>query len=131
MIKSILAIAVGFIAIALLSLGADWALRAAVPHAFSQSGRTESPVVLCLVLAYSAGLAVSGSYLTARLAPHKPKKHALILGAIGFALSIFATISNWQSAPVWYHVIALALILPMAWVGGEVRERQQRNKENS
>jgi hypothetical protein len=31
---------------------------------------------------------------------------------------------NWKTAPVWYHIIALLLILPAAWIGGELRVGQ-------
>lgn len=34
------------------------------------------------------------------------------------------TIVRWDHAPAWYHVLALALVMPYAWLGGRLRERQ-------
>jgi hypothetical protein len=122
--KSVLAVAAGFVAIVVLSLGADMVLRALLPHRFSPDGAAKDAAVLIIALFYSAAFAVLGCYLAACLSPQNPKRHAMILGCIGLLLSIVATIVNWKTAPIWYHIIALLLILPAAWVGGEMRERQ-------
>ena len=122
-IRSILAVVAGFVAIAVLSLGADVVLRTLLSRRFSPDGGTSDPAVLLIVLFYSAALGVLGCYLAARLAPRKPMTHAMVLGFIGLLLSIMATVANWKTAPAWYHVIALLLILPAAWVGGEFSRR--------
>ena len=33
------------------------------------------------------------------------------------------TIAKWDIAPAWYHVVAVLLVLPLAWVGGLLAER--------
>jgi hypothetical protein len=124
MLRSIAAIVFGFVFIAALSFGADAALKAAMPSAFSASGRVESIPMLLLIQAYVLIFAVSGCYLTARLAPNRPLRHALILGLLGLAFNIAGTIAMWDTAPAWYHVVALALVMPAAWLGGRLRELQ-------
>jgi hypothetical protein len=50
--------------------------------------------------------------------------HALVLGALGLAFNVAGTIAMWDTAPAWYHAVALALVMPYAWLGGRIRERQ-------
>jgi hypothetical protein len=124
MIRSILAIAAGFISIGLLAFGADAVLRNVMPGAFSPAGRVDSVPVLLLIMSYVLVFAVAGCYLTARLAPNRPLKHALILGALGLIFNIAGTIALWHTAPAWFHLISLLLVMPAAWLGGRLREAQ-------
>jgi hypothetical protein len=124
--RSVIAIVAGFVLIAALSFGADAVLRSVLPSVFSSTGRVESAPVLLLVIAYVFVFAVVGCYLTARLAPSSPLKHALVLGVLGLIFNIIGTIALWNSAPAWYHVVALLLVMPAAWLGGRLREAQLR-----
>lgn len=120
--RSVLAIVVGFVFIALLSFGADALLRSALPGAFNAAGRTDSVNVLLLTLAYVAVFAVAGCYLTARLAPSRPMWHALVLGLLGLIFTIVGTIAMWDAAPPWYNIVSLVLVMPYAWIGGKLAE---------
>ena len=124
MIRSIVAIVVGFVVIGALSVGTDLALRAALPGRFL-TDRMDDPALLVLTLAYVFVFAVAGCWLTARLAPDRPLLHALVLGVLGLVLNVVGTALRWDDAPAWYHVIALLLVLPAAWLGGVLREGQQ------
>lgn len=120
--RSIAAVLVGFVLIAALSFGADAVLRQAMPTAFDAAGRAESVPVLLLVMGYVGLFAVSGCYLTARLAPRRPMLHALVLGALGLALNVAGAVFMWDTAPAWFHAASLLLVMPYAWVGGRLRE---------
>lgn len=122
--RSVMAIVVGFLFIGLLAFGADAVLRSAMPGAFDAAGRMTSVPVLLLTLAYVGIFAVAGCYLAARLAPNRPMRHALILGVLGLIFNIAGSYANWHIAPAWYHVVAIALVMPYAWLGGRIRERQ-------
>ena len=122
--RSILAIVVGFLVIGALAFGADAVVRAAAPGAFDAAGRTDSVPLLLLSLAYVGVFATAGCYLTARLAPDRPMRHALILGLLGLILNVVGSAQMWDSAPAWYHVVAIAMVMPYAWLGGWLRERQ-------
>lgn len=124
--RSIAAVVIGFVLIAALAFGTDAALRAALPNSFTPEGGTSDPGLLLLTLAYVTLFAVAGCYLAARLAPRRPMAHALVLGALGFVFNIAGTIAMWDSAPAWYHMVALALVMPSAWLGGWLRERELR-----
>lgn len=122
--RSIVAIAAGFFFIMILSFGMDAILRVAVPDAFDAAGRTDSAGMLMFSLLYVGVFAITGCYIAARLAPSHPMRHALILGGLGLILNIAGSIAMWNAAPAWYHIIAIALVMPYAWLGGWLRERQ-------
>src|ERR1700757_2900004 len=90
MAQSVGALFAGVVVNVALSLGMDAALRAAgllpalgVPMTDAQS---------LLAAAYRTLIAVVGSYVVARLAPHHPLEHALLGGAIGMALAAVGAI---------------------------------------
>jgi hypothetical protein len=122
--RSIAAVVIGFVLIGVLAFGTDAALPAAMPGAFTPDGGTSDPLILLASLAYVTVYAVAGCYLTARLAPRRPMAHALVLGVLGLVFNIAGTIAMWNTAPAWYHIVALALVMPSAWLGGWLRERE-------
>jgi len=81
-----------------------------------------------LATAYRIIYSILGSYLTARLAPHRPKLHALILGVIGVLLSVAGALSTWNKGPEfgpkWYPITLIVMAIPLAWVGGKIRVKQ-------
>ena len=123
MLRSIGAIVTGFIVIAALAFGADAVLRALVPSAFDGLRIVSTPVLL-LAIGYVGLFAVFGCYLTARLAPNRPMTHALVLGALGLVFNIAGSIAMWGSAPAWYHIVNLLLVMPYAYLGGRLREAE-------
>jgi hypothetical protein len=52
--------------------------------------------------------------------------HALVLGLLGLVFNIAGTIAMWDAAPTWYHMTQIALVMPWAWLGGWLRERELR-----
>lgn len=77
--------------------------------------------LMIVVTLYRCVYVVAGCYLTARLAPNKPMKHALILGVIGFVLGIMGAVVMWHEPPHWYPIALVVLGLPCAWLGGRLR----------
>ena len=75
-----------------------------------------------LATVYRTVFGVVGSYITARLAPGKPMKHAMLGAAIGFVLATAGAIATWNSAlgPHWYPVALLLTVFPTAWIGARV-----------
>jgi hypothetical protein len=125
MLRSIIAIVVGFVFIGVLAFGTDAALRAAMPDAFAPGGRLDSVTLLLFTQLYVFVYAVAGCYLAARIAGRKPMQHALILGALGLVFNIIGSVKMWDTAPAWYHIVAILLVMPAAWLGGRIREKQQ------
>ncbi len=82
------------------------------------------PAALVLVCAYVAAFGILGCYVTARLAPSRPLFHALVLGGIALAMSIPVTVMAWNDTPAWFNVYNLLAVMPYAYIGGRMRERQ-------
>lgn len=116
----------GFIFIGALSTGSDLVMMRVFPEAFTPDGASFDRTVLVIMTLYVAVFAIAGCYLTARLAPSHPMRHALILGALGLVLKIGASTAMWDTAPAWFHILGLVLVMPYAWIGGWLRERQVR-----
>lgn len=80
----------------------------------------ENPVwLIVLIILYRTIFNIFGCYLTARLAPNKPMKYAIILGVICIVLTIIGLISEWGTPPHWYPISLIVLTLPAAWLGGK------------
>ena len=121
--RSIFAVLTGFIVIGALSFSADALARRAWPDAFDAAGATRDETVLLITIGYVAVFAIAGCYLAARLAPERPMAHALVLGVLGLLFNVVGTVMMWGTAPMWYHVVSLLLVMPYAWIGGWLRER--------
>jgi hypothetical protein len=124
MMRSIWAVVAGFLFVAVLSFGTDAIMHALWPKLFDANGGTSNFVILCLTTVYVGVFAVVGSYITARLAPSNPMRHALILGVLALAFTLMATMRMWNLAPAWYNILNLILVMPYAWFGGRLRENE-------
>jgi hypothetical protein len=124
MLRSVVAVVTGFLLIMLLSLGMDTVLRTVLPAAFAADGRVDGVPLLLFMQACVGVFAIAGCWLAARLAPRRPMFHALVLGVLGLAFNIAGSYAMWHTAPAWYHVLAIVLVLPYAWAGGQLREFQ-------
>jgi hypothetical protein len=78
-----------------------------------------------LALSYRIAIAIASCYVTGRLAPWAPMRHALILGGIGFVLSSLGAVAaaNMNLGPIWYPIALVAVTLPCAWIGGTLARR--------
>jgi len=75
-----------------------------------------------LATAYRVVIGVYGAWLTARLAPSRPMKHAMILAGIGVVLGLVGVVTTWNSGlgPRWYPIALVVLAIPQSWVGARV-----------
>ena len=121
-VRSILAIVVGFLFIGALAFGTGAALHAAGILPAPGEPMTDAALVL-LEAAYVALFAIAGCWLAAWLAPDRPMRHALILGVLGLAFNVMGAVATWGQRPVWAVVLNLALVMPYAWLGGRLREQ--------
>jgi peptidoglycan/LPS O-acetylase OafA/YrhL len=112
--RSIWALFAGFLVVVVSSTAADLLMHAT--GIFPPMGEPMS--------AYRFVFAVIGCYLTARLAPARPMKHALIGGAIGLVLAMIGAVATWNSGPAfgphWYPLSLVVTAIPCAWIGGRL-----------
>ena len=124
--RSLFALLVGMLTAALLSLGTDLLMHKL--GLFPPLGQQVSNPMLLVATVYRTVYGVFGAYLAARLAPHSPMTHALVLGMIGFVVSLAGAVVTWNMGPAygphWYPVILIVLAIPTAWVGGKLRTAQ-------
>ena len=118
-LKSIGAIIAGFAALLILSMITDSVLQKT--GVMKTEPFDENPVwLIAIIILYRTIFSTFGCYLTARLAPNKPMKHAIILGIIGVVLTIVGLIVMWDIPPRWYPISLIVLTLPAAWLGGKL-----------
>lgn len=111
----------GFVAVVALSLGTDQVLH--VLEVYPPWGQPMYDAGLnLLALGYRCVYTVVGSYIAARFAPRHPMRHALILGVVGFVLSLAGTIAAipMDLGPAWYPIALVQTTLPCAWLGGDL-----------
>ena len=123
-VQSALAVLAGLVSVIVLSSAADAALSAAgVLPPLNEPGAYATAHWLLAAL-YRSAIVVAGCWLTARLAPSRPMRHALILGAIGFVLALVGLVATTQiegMGPLWYPAALVVSALPCAWLGGRLR----------
>jgi len=117
--KSIGAIAAGFLLGAVLSIVADILFNSADLMNMENFKETSSGIIF-VVIVYRFIFNVCGCYLTAKLAPSKPMKHALIIGVIGTVLAILGSAAMWDKAVAWYNVTVILISFPSAWLGAKL-----------
>jgi hypothetical protein len=124
MVRSLWAVLAGFIFIGVLANGSAAITRAISPWAFDPRGATMNTSILLVMLAYSSVYGVVGCYLTARLAPSRPMRHALILGLLGVIIACVNAAAMWGRVPSWFAVVNVLAMIPLAWLGGRLRENE-------
>lgn len=121
-LRSILAVVAGAVVGIVLSVGTDAVLQET--GVFPESGRLMSNGLFVLATAYRTVYGVLGAYLTGRLAPNRPMRHVLILGALGLVANVAGLIAVWNKppelGPMWYPIALLVLAMPTAWLGGKL-----------
>jgi hypothetical protein len=80
---------------------------------------------LLLATVYRTVYGIAASYITAKLAPHRPLLHAMVGGVLGLLVSIVGAVATWNKEPAfgphWYPLALIVLALPSAWAGGKLR----------
>ncbi len=113
---SIGAVLAGFIAVFVLSLSTDQLFHALGIYPPWGEPMTDTGLLL-LALAYRIVYGIAGGYLVARLAPCNPLRHAMIMGGIGFVLSLAGGIAMWDMGAHWYPIALALSAIPCAWAG--------------
>lgn len=116
------AVLAGFVAVFALSLGTDQVMHVLDVYPPWGQPMTDTGLLL-LALTYRIIYGIAGGYITARLAPHAPMRHALIGGGIGFVLSMAGGIAMWDMGAHWYPIALALSSVPCSWAGAALRIR--------
>jgi hypothetical protein len=75
-----------------------------------------------LATSYRIVIGIGAAWLTARLAPARPMKHALALGCVGVVLGLVGVVVTWNLGlgPRWYPIALVLLAVPQSWIGARV-----------
>jgi hypothetical protein len=124
-VRSTLAVLVGFISVAVLSLATDQLLH--VLQVYPPWGEPMfEPGLNFLALSYRVVYSVMGGWLTARLSPHSPMRHVVVLGIIGLiagTAGAVAALSLADLGPKWYPIALAVTAFPTVWLGGVLSVR--------
>ena len=122
--RSILAVIAGLIVVVGLALVGD--VISQKTGLYPMDGSVATTGAFAIFLAYRLVFTVLGGYVTARLAPQNPVKHAVILGAIGtlgaLAGVIAMTVKN-MPGPAWYPWALVITAIPATWLGAKLHAR--------
>ncbi len=122
--KSIWAVAAGVLVTIGVTTVVDILLH--VTGVFPGMDQPLDDALALLATSYRIVIGIGAAWLTARLAPQKPLKHAMILGAVGVVLAIAGVVATWNLGlgPRWYPIALAILALPQCWVGGKIYGKQ-------
>ena len=124
-LKSIGAVLAGFLAVVVLSVGTDFVLESFGIFPSQSEPAAYTAGLLMVALVYRCVYTVAGGYVTARLAPNRPMRHATILGFVGIVAGTLGVVVSWNLTPHhWYPIALVITALPCTWLGGRLKTRQ-------
>jgi len=117
------AVIAGFLITALASTAADALMYST--GIFPSSPKSMSEILFVLATAYRACFIVAGGYVTARLAPGRPMRHAWVLAGIGLlagtaGVVYYFTAGGAELGPAWYAISIALEAVPCVWIGGQL-----------
>jgi hypothetical protein len=120
--RSIWAVVAGFLAVFILSTAVDAVLHAT--HVYPPMGQAMSDSLFVLATAYRTLFTILGGYITARLAPNRPMRHAIILGIVGMIAGTIGLVAFWNKGPEfgphWYPIALVVEAIPCTWLGAKL-----------
>ena len=126
--KSIWAVIAGVLVIIVVTTLVDIAM-----HTIGVFPPMDQPIddaLALLATSYRIVITIGGAFLTARLAPDKPMKHAIILGIVGTVLGVVGVVATWNRGlgPRWYPIALAVLAITQCWVGGRLYVMRSRER---
>ncbi len=120
-LKSIWAVLAGFLIVVVLSVATDYVLETiGVFPPQSEPGLYTAGMLLGALI-YRCIFTVAGGYGTAKLAPDRPMRHAIILGLVGIVAGSIGVVYAWDKSPEhWYPIALVITALPSTWLGGKL-----------
>ena len=123
--QSIWAVVAGILFVIVVTTLVDIVLHAA--GVFPPLGDPIDDRLSLIATFYRIVIGIAAGYLTAKLAPSNPRKHALILGVIGTILGTLGVVASWGSnlGPAWYPIALAVLAIPQSWIGARLHQMRK------
>ena len=124
-LRSTAAVLAGFLLVVVLSLATDQVLH--VLQVYPPWGQPMwDPRLNLLALIYRTIYSIASGYVAASLAPHRPMRHAVVLGVIGTIAGTAGLVATWDLGfgPRWYPVALAITAFPCVWLGGALFARR-------
>ena len=123
-LKSVWAVIAGVLVVIAVTTLVDILLH--VAGVYPPMGEPLTDGLSMLATAYRIPISIGGAYLTAKLAPNRPLRHAMYLGILGLVLGTVGVIATWNKGlgPRWYPIALAVLSIPQCWIGGWLFERK-------
>jgi hypothetical protein len=133
MIRSARAVLAGIVTLTITSFAIEAAtdplMMRLFPHALpNRAAISHNLPATIFLFAYTALCVAAGGYVTAWLARRSPVLHAVLMGAVQVALTVWAMLAFRNEAPLRNWIGALVFTIPAAWCGGLVRTKQATRK---
>ena len=130
MVRSLLALMLGYAVMLVSQLGGDTVLTAVAPDMMPQPGEAPDPAYFAYRLGAGFFFIALGGYTTALLAGRSEMKHALGLAALSVAASILEVQYYPTTQPLWYSIALMFLSIPAGLAGGYYRVRQLEERKS-
>jgi hypothetical protein len=119
---SVWAVSAGLVAAVAVTTLVDIPLH--VVNVYPRMPQPLTDALALLATAYRIPISVGAAWLTARLAPDRPLRHALVLGYLGTVLAVVGIVATWNRGlgPRWYPIALAVLAIPQCWLGGKLYE---------
>jgi hypothetical protein len=122
--KSVWAVVAGALVVIVVTTLVDILLHAA--GVYPPLNQPINDALALLASSYRIVIGIASAWLTARLAPKNPMRHALVLGSIGVVLGLVGVVAAWNLGlgPRWYPISLVVLAMPQSWAGARLFELQ-------
>lgn len=130
-LRSIGAIFAGFVTVIVLSIVTDIVLEAVKFFPPQDKPELYTGGLLLIAFIYRSIYTIAGGYVAAALAPSRPMRHAIILGALGMVMGTLGAVANWDKTAVsaaWYPIALVVAAIPCTWLGGKLFEMGKNKK---
>ncbi len=127
--RSLLAVLAGVAVLTAASFAIEAAVDPLLMHAFPQALPNRAALsynlpASILLFAYTSVCVAAGGYVAAWIARRSPVWHAIAMGLVQEALTVWAMASLGDIAPRRNWIVTLILTIPVAACGGLLRARQ-------
>jgi hypothetical protein len=120
MVRSIMAVLGGWMAVGVLVVITDLVLGRMYPQAYV-AGRIPPDSLSALSLATSIVYSIVGGWLTARIAARRKWNHVCALVAWGLLMGIASAVFTWGKIQHWHQIGLIVGWIPAVILGGYLR----------